>query len=139
MAVIQFFEKPGCTNNNKQKALLRSAGHELIVHDLLHYPWTEQPEYLRSFFGALPVADWFNRSAPDVKNGVVLPERLDEQHALALMLKQPLLIRRPLLDADGQHSCGFDPADWASRFATTENSGDLEHCPQSAKHRGCNR
>lgn len=67
MATLTFYEKPGCQGNARQKALLRAAGHQLNVRNLLTEPWT--PERLRQFFGALPVAQWFNRNAPAVKSG----------------------------------------------------------------------
>jgi nitrogenase-associated protein len=109
MAVVHFYEKPGCLTNAKQKKMLVAAGHLLIVHDLLTEPWNNQRDLLRSFFGSLPVAQWFNLNAPDVKNGIVNPGKLNEHQALALMVKQPLLIRRPLLEIDGKRYTGFDP------------------------------
>jgi nitrogenase-associated protein len=107
MAYVIFYEKPGCANNARQKQLLSSAGHSLELHDLLTEPWTG--DRLRSFFGALPVAEWFNRAAPKVKSGVVDPTRLDASSALALMLEDPILIRRPLIEVDGDRRVGFDP------------------------------
>ena len=65
MAKVVFYEKPGCGGNARQKALLRQSGHELDVRDLLSAPWTG--ETLRSFFGARPVAEWFNGASPRVK------------------------------------------------------------------------
>jgi nitrogenase-associated protein len=62
MARIVFYEKPGCGNNTKQKVLLAAAGHEVIARNLLTEPWTQ--ERLLEFFGARPVAEWFNRAAP---------------------------------------------------------------------------
>jgi nitrogenase-associated protein len=56
-----------------------------------------------------PVADWFNWSSPRVKSGEVQPESLDEAAAIALMLADPLLIRRPLMEADGRREAGFEP------------------------------
>jgi nitrogenase-associated protein len=108
MVRIDFYEKPGCGGNAKQKALLLEAGHELVVHDLLTTPWSR--EELRGYFGERPVAEWFNRSAPRVKSGEVVPEALDEDAALSLMLAEPLLIRRPLLSAGGRREVGFEPA-----------------------------
>ena len=95
MSYVIFFEKPGCINNARQKALLESAGHRLVVRDLLSERWTAA--VLRPFFGTMAVAEWFNRSAPAVKEGAVVPEALDEDAALALMVADPLLIRRPLM------------------------------------------
>jgi nitrogenase-associated protein len=107
MAHVIFWEKPGCAGNARQKALLLASGHTLNVRNLLKEPW--QAAELRTFFGARPVAEWFNRSSPKVKSGEVRPEELDETAALALMLADPLLIRRPLMEAAGRREAGFDP------------------------------
>ena len=95
MARINFYEKPGCLNNTMQKKILRNAGHEVIEHNLLTEPWT--PGRLRPFFASKQVAEWFNRSAPRVKSGEIVPESIDADRALALMIEDPLLIRRPLM------------------------------------------
>ena len=107
MATIVFYEKPGCASNTRQKVLLAAAGHTVLARSVLTETWNAQR--LREFFGALPVAEWFNPSAPRVKSGEVRPEALDEAAALGLMLADPLLIRRPLMDVDGQCRAGFDP------------------------------
>jgi nitrogenase-associated protein len=124
-----FFEKPGCANNARQKQLLQGAGHRLEVRDLLREPWTA--ERLRGFFGDLPVAAWFNKAAPQVKSGAIDPDRLDEDQALALMLADPILIRRPLMEADGRRAAGFDPAEveaWIGLAAAKPRTDDLETC-----------
>jgi nitrogenase-associated protein len=129
MVRIDFFEKPGCGGNAKQKALLLKAGHELVVHDLLTTPWTR--EELRSYFGERPVSDWFNRSAPRVKAGDIVPEELDEETALSLMLSEPLLIRRPLLRVGERLEVGFEPkrlADWLLPEETEANAPPVETC-----------
>src|SRR5512146_3415182 len=100
MARITFYEKPGCGNNTRQKALLAAAGHEVIALNLLSQAWTA--ESLLAFFGSRPVADWFNRAAPRIKSGEIIPEQLDASTALQLMLHEPLLIRRPLIEAEGR-------------------------------------
>ncbi len=41
MAQITFFEKPGCINNTKQKAWLKTAGHEVQVVNLLEHSWSK--------------------------------------------------------------------------------------------------
>ena len=78
-----------------KKRLLRAARHTLDVRDLLSWPWTA--ESLLPFLAPLPVADWFNRAAPRIKSGEIVPEALDAEAALALLLAEPLLIRRPLM------------------------------------------
>lgn len=108
MANINFWEKPGCGGNARQKELLLAAGHTLVVHNLLAHPWTAAS--LRPFFGATPVDTWFNRASPRIKSGEINPEQFDEAGALQVMLSDPLLIRRPLLQVEEQRLAGFDTA-----------------------------
>ena len=86
--------------------LLRSAGIELEVRDLLREAWT--PERLRPFFGRLPVAEWFNPSAPAIKYGELDVSELSAEQALELMVAQPLLIRRPLIRCGMHYMVDFD-------------------------------
>ena len=106
MARVTFYEKPGCGTNARQKRMLEAAGHEIVAKNLLTESWTS--ERLRSFFGAMPVASWFNSSAPRLKSGAVDPVTVAAPDALALMLAEPLLIRRPLLEVEGQRCAGFE-------------------------------
>jgi nitrogenase-associated protein len=133
MAHIIFFEKPGCINNTRQKRLLIEAGHELDCRDLLTEPW--QAAELRRYFGEQPVAQWFNPSAPVIKRSEVVPETLDEQQALELMLQDPLLIRRPLLRVGERRQAGFDPVT-IDRWVGLADSGridgeSLQHCART--------
>lgn len=106
MPTVIFYEKPGCINNTKQKALLAAAGHTVDARNLLTEPWT--PESLRRFFGDRPLAQCFNRTAPAIKSGQVQPDRVDADMALALMVQDPLLIRRPLMQVGDRYEVGFD-------------------------------
>jgi nitrogenase-associated protein len=108
MARVVFYEKPGCAGNARQKAALLASGHTLDVKSILAEPW--DAERLRSFFSARPVAEWFNMSSPRIKAGEVKPDALGAEEALSLMLADPLLIRRPLMEAEGRREAGFDPA-----------------------------
>ena len=137
MATVHFYEKPGCVNNTRQKQLLLNAGYQLIVHNLLEQPWAEQKSLLRTFFGNLAVADWFNRSAPAVKNGLVVPEHLSEQQAIAAMVADPLLIRRPLLEVDGRRRAGFDSTVLESWLGVNAVEADLETCPKTQTSPTC--
>ena len=140
MATILFYEKPGCANNARQKRLLLEAGHELIVCNLLETRW--EAEELRAFFGRRPVAEWFNRAAPRVKSGDVVPEALDEAMAIALMLEDPLLIRRPLLQLGERREAGFDAErihEWVGTVElpqqNLEHCQRTQHCPSPQEHR----
>lgn len=106
MAEIVFYQKPGCKTNARQKQMLEAAGHAVIARSLLTEPWTA--ERLRDFFGTTLVASWFNRASPRIKSGEIDPEAFDAAAALAIMLDDPLLIRRPLVEARGQKCAGFD-------------------------------
>ena len=131
MATVYFYEKPVCLNNTRQKRLLTAAGHQVVAHNLLTEAWL--PERLRAFFGALAVRDWFNYSAPAIKHGEIEPDQLTEQEALALMLENPLLIRRPLMQAGDSLMAGFDQQavdNWIG-LQRIEATSDLESCPQS--------
>ncbi len=134
MAQVTFFEKPGCGNNTRQKQWLRERGVVVVAIDLLDYPWSEVE--LLAFFGSLPVCDWFNRSAPRVKTGEVVPERLTQQQALQLLLQEPLLIRRPLLRKGEERRVGFDSTAIARWLAIRGEDGGMtldESCPRPAR------
>jgi len=106
---IIFYEKPGCSGNASQKAWLQAAGHTLEVRNLLGWAWTR--EELLGFLGELPVTQWFNRAAPRVKSGEIVPEALDRETAIRTLLDEHLLIRRPLLRReDGLCLVGFEAA-----------------------------
>lgn len=136
MATVYFYEKPGCINNTRQKKILAAAGHEVIVHNLLTTSWTA--DELCKFFAGLPIAEWFNRSAPAIKNGLIDPERIDAEQALSLMLEEPLLIRRPLLRVDDEYHAGFDLQVLEQWIGVTgrDTEGDLESCPRERQSQG---
>ncbi|MDF5722591.1 MAG: nitrogenase-associated protein [Rhizonema sp. PD37] len=144
MARVIFYEKPGCQNNTKQKTLLAAAGHELETYNLLKEAWTV--ERLRLFFSNLPVVEWFNRTAPRIKSGEVVPEQINEETALSEMVNDPVLIRRPLIQVGDRREVGFDvekvdawiglkPVDESLR-AVSENllQHDLQNCSHGNDH-----
>ncbi|OIQ90837.1 ArsC family protein [mine drainage metagenome] len=130
MAQVIFYEKPGCSGNRRQKRRLLGSGHSLEVRDLLAEAWT--PQRLRPFFGALPVLEWFNISAPPVRDGEILPQRLSEAEALALMCANPLLIRRPLMQVADQCRCGFDEAEVAAWIGLAPGTAVADGCDHPA-------
>jgi nitrogenase-associated protein len=137
MATVTFYEKPGCVNNTRQKKLLAAAGHQVVAKNLLTEEWTAV--HLRTFFGALAVRDWFNYSAPAIKHGDIDPEAQTEQEALALMLENPLLIRRPLMQVGDSFMAGFDQQtvnDWIG-LSETQTTSDMESCPRTQTQASC--
>ena len=104
--LVTFFEKPGCATNTRQKNQLRAAGYAIDERDILATDWT--PDALLPFLAGAPVAAWFNRAAPAVKSGRVVPEAFSKSQALDALCADHLLIRRPLIEAAGETACGFD-------------------------------
>jgi len=131
MAIVEFYEKPGCVNNARQKKLLQAAGHEVIEHNLMAEPWDS--ETLKRYFGDKPITEWFNYGAKAMKLGLIFPECLTESQALRLLAADPALIRRPLLRVGDRYEAGFDPAllnDWIGLDAQGATQQELETCPK---------
>lgn len=132
MATVVFYEKPNCTNNSRQKQLLTEAGHTVIAKNLLTTAWDEGS--LGLFLATHAVVEWFNPSAPQIKSGAVQPQQLTAEQALKLLLADPILIRRPLIQIDERYYLGFNQisAEMGLNTMTTEN---VEIC--NRKH-NCN-
>lgn len=128
MSHVSLWWKPGCATNTKQIRLLEAAGCKVEVRDLLTEAWT--PELLAGFFGTQPVAQWFNPAAPAVKAGSVVPAAFSPEAALARMVDEPLLIRRPLIEVAGLRRAGFDP-EWLAARGIELPDADF---PQGCSH-----
>lgn len=131
MAHVVFYEKPGCGGNARQKQTLSDSGHSVEARNLLAHPWSAAE--LLSFFGARPVAEWFNRAHPKVKSGEVAPEAMSAEQALALMLAEPLFIRRPLLQVGDRRETGWDEA-MVNAWIGLAGTGIGEGCPKGASN-----
>lgn len=137
MATITFYEKPGCKGNLRQKTLLAAAGHTVQAKNLKTEPWTA--ERLLAFIGQLPVSRWFNPAAPAIKSGEIVPENLGFEHALQLLLENPLLIRRPLMEVGEQRMVGFDTAAvdaWIGLNDVELPEGNIEACVHGPEGHG---
>jgi nitrogenase-associated protein len=101
-----FYEKTGCSGNAKQKELLKSHNISFSVKSLLDTLWTK--ETLSEFFKGLEIKDIFNPFAPQIRDKEIDISKLSKDEAINLMIKNPILIKRPLLDINGVKICGFD-------------------------------
>jgi nitrogenase-associated protein len=128
MSTIIFYEKPGCATNARQRQILQACGHEVQVRNLLTESWTTQR--LLPFFKDRPIKDWFNPAAPRIKSGEIHPDNLTATEALALLLAEPLLIKRPLLEVEGHCIAGFDPSRLQAtiNLATEQDAEQLQAC-----------
>ena len=129
MGTILFYEKPGCQNNIRQKNILELSGHIVESVNLLRHPWTT--EELSAFLGVKPVAECFNMAAPAIKSGAVNPSAFSKEEALEMMIKQPLLIRRPLMKIESHYIQGFDRAVLQS-LINLKPVEDSEHSVESS-------
>ncbi|MEW8285661.1 MAG: ArsC/Spx/MgsR family protein [Candidatus Thiodiazotropha endolucinida] len=136
MSRLIFYEKPACIGNRQQKTLLESFGHQLDVRDLLRESWTR--DALRPYFSNTPVAEWFNLSAPQLKEGWFNIHELDEAHALSLMVAEPILIRRPLMQLGELKQAGFvDGPVLAALDIYLDPEADLQSCPMEGAEPVC--
>jgi Spx/MgsR family transcriptional regulator len=95
-----------CDTMKKARAWLESRG---IAHDFLDYKVTgASREMLSRWCAALGWETVLNRAGTTFR---ALPEAekagLDEDGAVSLMLAQPSMIKRPILDRDGELIAGF--------------------------------
>ncbi|ACD90693.1 MAG: arsenate reductase family protein [Chlorobium limicola] len=141
MAAILFFEKPGCRNNAKQKSLLELSGHHVEAVNLLDYPWTK--EELSCFLGEKPLAACFNPAAPSVKSGETEPHAYSRNEAIDAMIRNPILIKRPLMKIGTRCIQGFDtavlrnfislvPLPGAESVVKSITMTDMDACPHIA-------
>ena len=129
---VVFYEKPGCATTPARRCCWPPPAIRCWRKSLLDRE-RGRATRLRAFFGELPVADWFNPSAPRIKS------RRDRARAtgrgraaLDLMLADPLLIRRPLMEVGRRAPGRFRPVTrsiagsaWRAR---TCRDDDLEAC-----------
>ncbi len=101
-----FYEKTGCSGNAKQKELLKNHNISFSVKSLLDTKWTN--DTLSQFFEGLDVNEIFNPFAPQIRDKQIDIIKLSKEEAINLMIKNPILIKRPLLDINGTKICGFD-------------------------------
>lgn len=137
MAVVTFYEKPGCKGNLRQKTLLAAAGHTVQAKNLKTEAWTA--DRLLAFLGKLPVGSWFNPAAPAIKAGQIVPENLSVEHAVNLLLENPLLIRRPLMEIGEERMVGFDVAAvdaWIGLNDVELPAGNIEACVHGPEGHG---
>ncbi len=127
MAQITFYEKPGCINGEKQKTILSNAGNELSCINLLEKKWTK--EELLKFVQGKTAPEMMNATAPAIKQGAIKPDELEFDQAITLMIAEPILIKRPLIEVDGQYIQGFNNPKLTPYLGDWEGKEDVITCP----------
>lgn len=102
-----------CDSVRKARAWLQARGIEVAFHDFRVQGLQEAR--LRHWCAAVGWERLLNRAGTTFRG---LPESqrqaVDAERAVALMLAQPALIKRPVLEHDGQVLVGFDAARYAA-------------------------
>lgn len=136
MKTVIFWEKPGCVGNQRQKTELRKQGIGLDVRDLISHQWTK--DTLRPFFGHEPIDKWFNQTAPAFKSGSIRPDELTADDAICLMIEDPILIRRPLLQFGESFQSGFNRGAVLKAVGFQHDDPELlQVCPMSSDSAEC--
>ncbi|MGR9169935.1 ArsC family reductase [Rhizobium sp. KDH_Rht_773_N] len=112
---ITIYGIKNCDTMKKARSWLDSHGVAYAFHDYkavgidrAHLErWTDEARWET----VLNRAGTTFRSLPDAAR-----ENLDREKAIALMLDQPSMIKRPVLEADGKLLIGFKPENYAQTF-----------------------
>ncbi len=114
MAIV-VYGIPNCDTVKKARAWLDARGVSYVFHD-----------YKKAGISADKIAAWCDaagwetvlnragttfRKLPDARKA-----SLDRANAIALMLEQPSMIKRPIVEADGKVHMGFKPDVWEHVF-----------------------
>ncbi len=117
MSTVTLYGIPNCDTVKKARAWLAGRGVEVVFHD---YKKQGVPEaQLRAWVKALGWQALLNRKGTTWRK--LDPARqaavTDAASAIALMLEQPSVIRRPVLVRGDALLVGFEADDWAALFA----------------------
>ena len=125
-----FYEKTGCAGNAKQKKLLLSEGISFEVRSMLDTPWSK--ESLEPFFEGLKKEQIINPFAPKIKSGEIDIKDYSKEQLIELMIAEPILIKRPLIQIGDIKICGFDMAKINSILKTNISSDEnISTCQSS--------
>jgi len=107
---------PNCDTVKKARTWLLDHGHDFTFHDFKKQGLSR--ELVQSWLADLDWETLVNRKGTTWRN---LPDErkaqiTDAEQALALMLENPSVIKRPVLQGVGPVSVGFSPDAYAARF-----------------------
>jgi Spx/MgsR family transcriptional regulator len=107
---------PNCDTVKKARTWLDAAGVAYIFHDFRKDGL--DPAKLQSWIDAVGWEKLLNKAGTTFRK---LPDAdktgLDAAKAKALMLDQPAMIKRPVVEAPDAVSAGFSAGEWQTRFA----------------------
>lgn len=117
MATATIFGIRNCDTMKKARAWLDGHGVDYSFHD--YKAQGIDAAHLKRWAAEAGWETVLNRSGTTFRK---LPEAqkagLDETRAIALMLEQPSMIKRPVLEMEGRLLVGFKPEEYARVFAS---------------------
>ncbi len=112
---VSIYGIKNCDTMKKARAWLDAHGVSYVFHDYKAEP--PEPSRLQGWIDDLGWEAVLNRAGTTFRK---LPDKaksgLDAERAKALMLEQPSMIKRPMLEADGALLAGFSPAQYERLF-----------------------
>ncbi|MCM2504529.1 ArsC family reductase [Aureimonas altamirensis] len=112
---VSIYGIKNCDTMKKARAWLDSHGVSHVFHDYKIEP--PEPARLQGWIDDLGWEAVLSRAGTTFRK---LPDEaksgLDAERAKALMLEQPSMIKRPMLEADGALLAGFSPAQYERLF-----------------------
>ncbi len=109
MARPTFYTKPSCTTCRNAKAFLDTAGIEVTVIDIDKTPPTR--EFLEQHIDAEHFLDFVSTRSPVFKQR---PLPASKQEAIALMMENSNLIKRPVVVKGTKTIFGFDKVQYGT-------------------------
>ena len=113
---VSIYGIKNCDTMKKARAWLDAQGVSYAFHD--YRSEGVEPFRVQGWIDVLGWETVLNRAGTTFRK---LPDKeksgLDAEKAKALMLKQPSMIKRPILEADGALLAGFRPAEYERLFA----------------------
>ena len=113
---ITLYGIPNCTTVKKARAWLAAHGHDVVFHDFkkqgVEPAWLTNVARETGWQALLNTRGTTWRKLGDTERAAAS----DEAGALALMVAQPSVIKRPVLERDGRHHLGFSENQYQNLF-----------------------
>ena len=104
---MKLYGIPNCDTVKKARAWLAAHAHEAVFHDFkkqgVDAAWLREVAALAGWQALLNSRGTTWRKLTDAEKAAVT----DEASAIALMVAQPSVIKRPVLERDGHYHLGF--------------------------------
>src|SRR5205823_11784925 len=104
---VRIYHNPRCSTSRKTLALLRDKGVEPEIVEYLNTPYTAAQ--LKTLFGQLKMPAKALLRKKEAAAAGIDPAKLSEEGLIAQMLKNPILVERPIVVSGGRAALGRPP------------------------------